>query len=469
MSASQPPSFVCICGRHTLYLCRITFLDSSMNTVSRAALAIAFNVAALPSMALAADWYVSATGSDSNPGTLAAPFSSIMAAQTAASAGDTVYLRGGTYRLSNTSISTVGPVRAVVNNIVKNGISYVGYAEEWPVFDFSSVTPTDRRVVAFRVAASNCIFKGFDVVGVRITIADRPTQSKAFFVDGGNSNLFENLAIHDGNAIGWYVVAGSNNRVRNVDAYNNKGLNAFSDGNIDGFGAHPTLAGSTGNIIETSRAWFNSDDGFDLINDAAAVTLQNNWSFYNGYDTDFTPLGNGAGFKAGGYGRNGAAYPKPVPRHVVRFNLAVRNRTNGLYANHHIGGQDWISNTGISNGRANYDMQSTLDDNRTDVPGYDHYLANNLAYGTRLEITNLGSAAENDIGRNSFTLPLSVVTSDFVSLDDRQLMRPRQRNGYLPAITFAIPAPGSALIDAGTNTGNPFNGRAPDLGAFESR
>ncbi|MCE4511443.1 DUF4990 domain-containing protein [Xanthomonas hortorum] len=440
-----------------------------MKLISHTAALMAVVLCAMASTATAADWYVSPTGAAGNSGTRAAPLPTIMAAQALASAGDTVYLRGGTYRLTNADINKVDTVRAVINNLVKSGISYVAYAGERPTFDFSSVTPVDRRVVAFRVAASNCVFRGFDVVGVRITIADRMTQSEAFFVDGGNSDLFENLAIHDGQAIGWYLVSGSNNRVHNVDVYNNRGLNAFSDGNIDGFGVHPTLAGSTGNSIEDSRAWFNSDDGFDLINAAAAVTLQRNWSFYNGYDSKFTMLGNGAGFKAGGYGRNGSVYPKPVPRHIVRFNLAVGNRTNGMYANHHIGGQEWTSNTSIKNGRANYDMQSTLSDNLTDVPGYDHDLANNLGFGTRIEIINLGSATANDIGRNSFNLPLVVSASDFVSLDERQLMRPRQSNGDLPVITFAALAPGSALIDAGADSGQAYNGNAPDLGAFESR
>ncbi|TWT90545.1 hypothetical protein Mal64_09370 [Pseudobythopirellula maris] len=45
--------------------------------------------------ASAGEWYVSPTGSDSNPGTLAQPFGSIERGQQAASAGDTVWLRGG--------------------------------------------------------------------------------------------------------------------------------------------------------------------------------------------------------------------------------------------------------------------------------------------------------------------------------------------------------------------------------------
>lgn len=39
-------------------------------------------------------YYVSTTGSDSNPGTKSKPFKSLMKAQSAASSGDTVYIRG---------------------------------------------------------------------------------------------------------------------------------------------------------------------------------------------------------------------------------------------------------------------------------------------------------------------------------------------------------------------------------------
>ncbi|MCJ8176632.1 right-handed parallel beta-helix repeat-containing protein [Pseudomonas viridiflava] len=423
----------------------------------------------LPISVFASDWYVAPNGSDSNPGTLAAPFASIMAAQSAGSDGDTVYLRGGIYHLKNADIKVTGQTNAIVNDITKNGISYVNYSNELPIFDFSAVVPADRRVVAFRVISNRNVFKGFEIIGMRITITDRLTQSEAFRVEGGSNNLFEKLAIHDGMAIGWYLVSGSNNLVRNVDAYRNKGLNSFSYGNIDGFGVHPKNATDSGNVIEGSRAWFNSDDGFDLIGASAAVTLKNNWSFNNGSDSDFfKPLGDGNGFKAGGYGSNGSAYPRPVPRHVIRFNLAVNNRSNGFYANHHIGGQDWLNNTAIGNGRANYDMLSTLRDNMTDVPGYDHYLANNVGYGARKEIVNLGAATANLIARNSFTIPLQLTAKDFVSLDERQLTRPRQRNGDLPVITFATPSPNSALIDSGSDVGGPFNGKAPDLGAFES-
>jgi hypothetical protein len=45
---------------------------------------------------------------------------------------------------------------------------------------------------------------------------------------------------------------------------------------------------------------------------------------------------------------------------------------------------------------------------------------------------------------------------------------PRQADGSLPEIEFLHLASGSDLIDAGVDVGLPFNGKAPDLGAFES-
>src|SRR6478609_2652198 len=51
-------------------------------------------------LARAADYYVAPSGSDSNAGTLAAPFATLQKGHDAASAGDTVWLRGGKYAVS---------------------------------------------------------------------------------------------------------------------------------------------------------------------------------------------------------------------------------------------------------------------------------------------------------------------------------------------------------------------------------
>ena len=404
-----------------------------------------------------------------NLGTSNSPFATITRAQSVAASGDTVYLRGGTYFLNNTNISatnSIGPYN-IVNNMTKNGISYLAYPGELPVFDFSNVQSVTNRVTAFLVTASSCVFKGFDVVGVRVTIPVVHTQSECFRVAGGNFNRFEMLRMHDGMGIGWYLTSGASNLVLNCDAYDNRGLDNGSIGNIDGFGCHPTSTSGTGNVFRGCRAWFNSDDGYDCINAKAMVTFENSWAFYNGYFTNFTSSGGDAnGFKAGGYGVTNGVVPSPVPRHVTRFCLAVRNGANGFYANHHTGGLDWFNNTAYRNG-VNYNMLCNLDAQSAtnDLPGFNHVLKNNLGYKGGTEVSNLGPV--NNTNFNYFTLPVSVATNDFMSLDESLLTLPRQANGDLPYIAFAQLVSGSDLVNAGTNAGFAFIGAAPDLGAFE--
>jgi len=422
--------------------------------------------------AVGATWFVAPDGSDANPGDATnAPFRTIRQAQEVAGAGDVVYLRGGTYFLKNSDLTYTNNPWACVNRIYKNGIRYLAYAGERPVFDFSSVQPPGYRVTAFLVNASDCVFKGFEVVGVQVTIKAgeaNNTQSECFRIDNGNRNRFEQLAMHDGMGIGWYLTRGQSNLVLNCDAYNNRGLDSLSMGNIDGFGIHGNSTSHTGNVLRGCRAWFNSDDGFDLINCKAPAVIEDCWAFYNGYFTNFSSTGGDAnGFKSGGYGISGASYPIPVPRHVTRFCLAVRNRANGFYANHHTGGLDWFSNTSYRNG-ANYNMLCNLNALGTsnDVPGFDHVMKNNLGYrASGPEVSNLG--ATNDVTYNYFTLPIAVATNDFMTLDESLLVAPRKANGDLPYIAFAQLRGDSDLLDAGTDAGFAFVGAAPDLGVFE--
>ncbi len=431
----------------------------------------------LASAASAAIWYVAPDGADTNSGSINSPFATIRRAQTAAASGDTVYLRGGTYFLDNSHLSATNSAWAIVNNMTKGGLSYLAYpGDPRPVFNFSNVKPAGYRVTAFLIASSanNCVFKGFDVVGVQVTVKAGEasnTQSECFRVTGGSNNRFEQLAMRDGMGIGWYLTSGASNLVLNCDAYNNRGLDSLSMGNIDGFGAHPNSTSGRGNVFRGCRAWFNSDDGFDLISAFAAVTIENCWSFYNGYFTNFASSGgDGHGFKAGGYGVSGGSYPTPIPRHVTRFCVAVRNRVSGFYANHHLGGLDWINNTAFQN-NVNFNMLCSTNNTSSsyDVPGFNHLMKNNLGFRARsgTEVSNLGPATTNDIAFNYFTLPITVSSNGFMSLDESLLTAPRRPNGDLPYIACLQLVGSSPMRDAGTNMGFAFVAAAPDLGAFE--
>ena len=321
------------------------------------------------------------------------------------------------------------------------------------------------RINAFYVSGSWLHIKGLEVVGVQVTLKGH-TQSICFANDGSH-NIYEQIVMHDGQAIGIYSVKGSDNLFLNCDAYRNHDVTSEDGqgGNVDGFGCHPPQ-GATGNVFRGCRAWFNSDDGFDCIGAREPVTFEGCWASYNGFSPKFERLADGNGFKAGGYGSTAAdKLPRPIPRHVVRSCVAVGNKANGFYANHHPGGIDWLNNTGYRNG-ADFNMLGRLLDNRTDVDGTGHTLRNNLAYKGRALLSRI-DRSKCELANNSFTIGLEVRDRDFVNLDEAELVLPRGPDGGLPAINFLRPSPESALIDKGVDVGLPFRGAAPDLGAIE--
>ena len=104
-----------------------------------------------PLAASAADYYVAPTGSDSAAGTMAAPFATVGRGQTAASAGDTVFIRGGVYMFSGTS-ATVG-VAFSKSGTTDRRINYFAYPGETPIFDLYNLMP-QARVTGLDITAS---------------------------------------------------------------------------------------------------------------------------------------------------------------------------------------------------------------------------------------------------------------------------------------------------------------------------
>ncbi|HEY4148054.1 MAG TPA: T9SS type A sorting domain-containing protein [Chitinophagaceae bacterium] len=420
-------------------------------------------------------YYVANNGNDANAGTISLPFLTIQRAQTSVVAGDTVYIRGGNYSMTTSQVAEFSSIWAYVTLLNKSGtsghrINYWAYPGEKPVFDYSTIKPANYRVNAFEVTGSWIYIRGLSVTGVQVTITAH-TQSECFENTGSN-NIYEMLTMHDGMAIGFYLTKGGNNLVLNCDAYNNWD-NVSEDklgGNVDGFGCHPNKQGLgyTNNVFKGCRAWFNSDDGYDCINAFEAVTFDSCWSFYNGYSQTFAALGDGNGFKGGGYGvADSPVVPAIIPRNNIRFCMAIRNKDNGFYSNHHPGGSNWYSNTAYNNA-INYNMLNRSADFQSDVPGYGHNMKNNLGWGARgSEYSNIDFTLSN-ADTNYFNLPVTVNSGDFLSTDQTLLMAPRNADGSLPVNNFMRLKTGSDLIDKGENVGFHFNGSAPDLGCFES-
>jgi hypothetical protein len=404
-----------------------------------------------------ADYYVATNGNDSGPGTLAQPFASIAQAQQAASPGDTVYVRGGTY--TNFAVGATDANYQYVLNITKSNINYLAYpGDSRPVLDFSNISPATLRIAGVYVTGSNNTFQGIDLTGIT---AGTQKQCENWRVSG-SGNTFRQIVNHDDQANGIYLIShAANNLMVNCDSYNLVGVSGISAGNTDGFGCHS--AGS-GNVLRGDRSWGNSDDGYDCIsNTGGGVTFDHCWAYDNGrFD------GNANGFKVGGFGDTGGPFPSPPPVHTVEFCLSASNGANGFYANHQPGqAANWYNNTAY-NDHSDFNMLEAINTTpgpTSSVPGTQEVMHNNLAYvGTAISNFNESGPMVSD---NSFTLPLTVNPADFLSLDASQMTLPRNADGSLPNISFMHLAPGSDLIDAGQDVGLPYEGAAPDLGAFE--
>lgn len=421
-------------------------------------LGMAAAVLQLPGTARGAEYYVANNGSDAGLGTLAQPFASIGRAQQAASSGDTVYIRGGTY--TNFSVAAVDANYQYVINITKSNIQFLGYpGDPRPVLNFSNISPNSLRVCGIQVTGSNNTFQGFDVTGVQ---AGMQKQCDNWRISG-SGNTLRQIVTRDDQGNGLYLLShASNNLIENCDSYNLVGVNGVSAGNTDGFGCHSE---GSGNVFRGDRSWGNSDDGFDCINNfGGGVTFDHCWAYDNGrFD------GNKTGFKIGGFGASGGNFPNPPPVHTVMFCLSANNGANGFYANHQPGqAAFWLNNTAYNNKGGNFNMLEAIDTTpaNSSVPGTREVLHNNLAF-TGVSIENMDETGSL-VSNNSFTLPVGVSAADFVSLDASQMTLPRKADGSLPDITFMHLAGGSDLIDKGLNAGLPYKGTAPDLGAFEA-
>ena len=392
----------------------------------------------------ASTYYISPVGQDQFAGTITSPFLTIQKAQSIVIPGDTIFIRGGNYIMTETQIAAYDGIKLYVNLMNKSGtpnkyIHYLAYLNETPVFDFSQIKVPNFRVHAFEILGSWLHFKGLQVVGVQVTITSVNTQSICFSNDGGSNNIFEQLSMHDGQGIGFFLTKGSNNLILNCDAYKNndttsKAGGGRNGGNVDGFGNHPQK-GSVNNIFRGCRAWFNSDDGFDCINAQEATVFENCWAFYNGYAEGFISRGDGNGFKVGGYGAGPVRnLPNPIPRNKTINCISVMNKANGFYANHHLGGNDWIGNTAYKNG-VNFNMTNrksgTESSTLIDVPGYEHLLEQNLSYSPKVNGNDYTHLNLNESKFINNSTAENLTPTDFINLDLSLLIAPRDKEGNL--------------------------------------
>jgi hypothetical protein len=377
-------------------------------------------------------WFVSTTGSDKNPGTIDSPFQTIPYALSSAAAGDTIFIRGGTYYPSTTiTIST----RQGADTAIRYCL--FGYPGERPVLDFRNDTSDGISVSGSFYHLKNLEEMHAARYGINIT---------------GSSNIIENCSFHhnknSGLQMGKSESKASNNLVLNCDSYMNYDPPTHGE-DADGFAIKKMIG--PGNVFKGCRSYSNSDDGFDLWMVIETITIDSCFAFRNGInvwgDTDFQ--GNGNGFKLGG---------KFVPSHqVIRNCVAFDNfgdSGKGFDENNNTGGQTVLRCTSYRNKGANFYFKNTV------VSGQSHIVRNCISYKG---IVAISSGLEEGNSWQGF----SVSDSDFVSLDTSLAVRSRNADGSLPQTGLFRLKQLSKLVDAGVQDSLPFYGKAPDLGAFE--
>lgn len=288
---------------------------------------------ALAQTATGNTYYVAPAGSDSSTGTVSAPLKTISAGIAKLVAGDTLYVRSGTYP------------SFVVSKSGKAGsqLTISAYPGEMPVI-------SGGEGIRLK-SASYVTIHGFDVT------ASTGSWNGAIMASSGNNNLIEYNKIHDISTLdvsGILITDGSNNKILNNEVYNtgyegiritsttaqsgneigfNKTYNntiAMADG--DGMGLNGPLL--TGNYIHDNVVYGNADDGIDTW-DSPNNRIIGNLVYSNGVGT-----GDGNGIKSGGSTTGG--------NNLVVRNIVYGNKVDGFASNG--SGSKFYNNTSSGNG-----------------------------------------------------------------------------------------------------------------------
>jgi len=289
--------------------------------------------------------YVSPSGTDGAAGTISAP-TTLTSALTRIGAGGTIYMRGGTYNLTQTI--TIAPGNDGTPSALKTLSAFPG---ETPVLDFSA----QSEVSTARGLQVNATY--WHIFGLIVQHA-----GDNGIAVGGSHNTIERTVTRANRDTGLQIsridstTAQSNwpsfNLVISCESYDNQDS---AGENADGFGAKLTVG--PGNVFRYDVSHNNIDDGWDLFtkNDTGAispVTIEFSLSYDQGTLTNGTQAANGDknGFKLGG--------DKIAVNHIVEHDIAVGNGHDGFTYNSNPGTMTVTNDVSIDNGERNFHWES---------------------------------------------------------------------------------------------------------------
>lgn len=476
----------------------------------------------------AASIHVTTTGNDDNNGDASAPLLTIHHAVEVCQPGDTIWVHGGRYVISERI-----KIPEKATSPEKRCYLWAVPGEE-VIIDGSGMHHTKMedfkmgRCIYVNHLANYWHFKGLTICNA---------EDNGMKIEG-SYNIVEQCVFHDNNdtglQIGMYkdfsieetksLPAGTpqfnpnyqfcrGNIVINCDSYYNydaRSYNGSDDGgDADGFACK--LFPGPGTEFHGCRAWSNSDDNWDLYMVYHPVVIDSCWAYHAGYTPQGEAIGNGNGFKLGGGGSSGgAAFDQSLGAHVLTNCVSFDNLHKGYDQNNAYEGMYVINCTGWGN-EYNYRFPTIFKYGGMTIRNcigwgatkQNHEFLSEDKEGSVLPDTDYNSwttldhcspykeGSKNSEGVKQMT---NDYTNEFISLSVEDFMAPREADGSLPKNNFARLKENSVLKDNGTpimgftpqrhlpetdaiNAGLelivaddiylPYNDEAPDFGAFE--
>jgi hypothetical protein len=295
--------------------------------------------------------YVATTGSDSNPGTQAAPFRTIARADSRASAGYTIHVAPGTYKVSAPSLGSVG-IKTIKSGTSSAHIKFVSDVK-WGAKIVVSGTG-----ITWDSRGSYVDIDGFDISG---------SGRHGILAAGANLTITNNF-IHDltisggcngsgGAAIDTYGPVG--NVVINANIVRNIGYRMI--------GSCATVQGiyiaNANNIVTNNIVSGVAAVGITQWHGATASTIVNNTVFHN---KEGILLGQGdAGTTSAGSQNN-----------YVANNIVYDNTTYGIVEGGKMGGNNRYANNLVNSSGTNWRVKGAVSGSISSNPLFVNYQAN---------------------------------------------------------------------------------------------
>jgi len=396
--------------------------------------------------------------------------------------GDTVYFRGGIYykHISEGENSWYYPSKLVANHsgygisvdgTEGNPIYFLAYPDETPILDCSTVVyPVGVGNTGYGIRANAVNYLRFTGLHMRNVYNCGANSSNIAWQTSGTDVIFTECVVYNIHGTAQESSGAYDFYYINCDSYNCiDTLWTYPGEQGYGFATYNQVTQTGSVTYKGCRAWMCSDHGYGA-GSISYVEYDSCWAFGCGLLD-----AGGHGFK---FGIPSGSWETLEPQRLYKNNISALNRNTGYNTND--GGypaqaMNVYNNIAYKNGwgyvgGCGFIISGTTSSEARELL---RVYRNNLCYDNAVyDIFEVNSPSYTH-SNNTFDAAVTVTDADFEVTPDSAtiynlMVSARQSNGSLPDLNGNLHLiKGSDLINAGVNVGLPYNGSAPDIGAFE--